>query len=140
MSYRGVGASQLYDCPESNSQDMPPGLSAKYKASFPPRSYTFRKTICGSESPIADECNKSAQPAICYYAKTAPVRADGTVANYLGRPAEQSDWSKWREWTPLRQQDLAPTPQPGISNVMLYGGLVALAAVSAGAIYFATKG
>ena len=113
MSYHGLqGTSQLFDCPASKSKDMPAGLSSKFLSSYPLSKPAFTKLLCGSDSPIADECNQSAMPGVCFYAKTSQPRTDGSISNYMGRPAEQSDWAKWRAWRPSSSEAAPPVQDP----------------------------
>lgn len=142
MSYRGLGSSsQLFDCPISSSRDMPSGLSSKFVSSYPMSNANFTKTLCGSENPIADECNQSAMPSLCFYAKTAQPKPDGTIASFLGRPSEQSDWAKWRAWRPALSEASAhpPLPEEGLSDAAFYGGLAALGAVAALGVWYAVR-
>lgn len=142
MSYHGLqGTSQLFDCPASKSKDMPAGLSSKFLSSYPLSNPAFTKLSCGSESPIADECNQSAMPGVCFYAKTAQPRTDGSIPNYMGRPAEQSDWAKWRAWRPSLSEAAPGSPgsEEGLSDAAFYGGLAALGAVAALGVWYAVR-
>lgn len=141
MSYRGLGAtSQIYDCGYSTSKEAPSGLSAKYKSSFPLSSQQFKKLQCGSTSVFADECNQSAQPGLCLYAKTAVPDAGGYIKSYLGRPVEQSDWQAWRNWHP---SSMEATPgasgEEGLSDAAFYGGIAAAVVVVGGALWYASR-
>jgi len=141
MSYRGLGAtSQIYDCGYSTSKKVPSGLSAKYKSSFPFSSQHFKKLQCGSTSVFADECNQSAQPGLCLYAKTAVPDASGYIKSYLGRPAEQSDWQAWRNWHPSSMEATPGAPAgEGLSDAAFYGGIAAAVVVVGGALWYASR-
>lgn len=130
MSYHGMGA---LAGPQANN--YPSGLSPAYLQSFPLTSANYSNPI-SVVGPVADQCNKSAQPVLCHWAKTR--RVGGKTPNFMGRPAAQSDWDAWYKWSPGGEEPLsmdASTKEVqvagGVSDVMFYGG-IALAAVMVG--------
>lgn len=143
---RGLGATGVAkaSCPASNSALMPAGLSDQYMQSYPLSNRNFRSTNCNATNAVGKLCDKSAQPVLCYWAKTSTW----PVKNFLGRPAQQSDWQAWADWTPsnaVPSAEAAATVPPGAVNtsttddttfyLLLAGGVAAAGA----AVWFLTR-
>lgn len=146
MSYHGLGF--MGNVQESaykafvSAGKMPPGLSPEYLSSYPVTSNTYRSPV-GSSGVVAEQCNKSAQPSICYYAKSN-IKPDGNTPAFLGRASKQSDWAAWRDWSPPGEAALDQTSGEvevagGVSDVVFYGGIAAALALVGLGVWYSTK-
>jgi hypothetical protein len=148
MSYHGLGFSFINESvhkAEVSSGKMPAGLSPEYLKSYPVASAAYQKQVTAS-GPVADQCNQSAQPVICNYAKTVK-NANGMTPAFLGRASKQSDWDAWRKWTPPGEAPMEQSPSgesavvldEGVPDVVFFGGIAAALALVGLGLWYSTK-
>lgn len=145
MSYHGLGFANIQSNVYKYSVEagkMPAGLSPEYLTSYPPANAAYQKPVT-SGGVVADQCNKSTQPAICNYAKTVKD-ASGNTPAFLGRASKQSDWEAWRKWAPPGEAALEQTSGQvevagGVSDVVFYGGIAAALALVGLGVWYSSR-